>query len=319
MLIFFIHHVATSIQLPQVIASIAGDLSRRDRGRGRARTATRRRPPKTGPGAGRADRRASTARAPRSPRLRAATCSSSDIRRWSTSRSHADAVIELLYRPGHFVVEGLPLAKVWPAAAAPEVARGLARAHATGAHRTLAQDLAFAIDQLEEIAIRALSPAVNDTFTASTCIDWLGDGLCKISARWNPDRIHRDAAGRVRVIAAEAVYSRLVDRAFDKIRQAGRGMPAVMIRQLDSIAQDHRAYATTEEQRDVLSRQADMIWRSSCEAVPEPDDRADVERSYDIAARGPAGSSRRSKKRLTERGKNAQKSGDPFGLLRTKV
>ena len=77
--------------------------------------------------------------------------------------------------------------------------RGLERAHATGAHRTLAQDLAFAIDQLVEFAIRALSPAVNDTFTALTCIDWLGDGLSKISLRWSPQRIHRDAAGRVRV------------------------------------------------------------------------------------------------------------------------
>ena len=194
--------------------------------------------------------------------------------------TNADAVVELLHRPGHFVVEGLPLAKVWPASAVPEVARGLARAHATGAHRTLAQDLTFAIDQLEEIAIRALSPAVNDTFTALTCIDWLGDGLCKISARWNPERVHRDANGRIRVIAAEPLYGRLVDRAFDKIRQAGRGMPAVMIRQLDSIARIFE-YTTTDEQREVLLRQAEMIWRSTCEAVPEPDDRADVQRRYD--------------------------------------
>ena len=109
-------------------------------------------------------------------------------------------------------------------------------AHATGAHRTLSQDLAFAIDQLVEIAIRALSPAVNDTFTALTCIDWLGDGLCKISGRWNPRRAHRDAQGYVRVIAAEPSYERLVDRSFDKIRQAGRGMPAVLIRQLEAFA-----------------------------------------------------------------------------------
>ena len=77
---------------------------------------------------------------------------------------------------------------------------GRRRGAASGAtspapHRTLAQDLAFAIDQLVEIAIRALSPAVNDTFTALTCIDWLGDGLCKISTRWNPPRVHRDTAG----------------------------------------------------------------------------------------------------------------------------
>ena len=56
----------------------------------------------------------------------------------------------------------------------------------TGPHRTLAQDLTFAIDELVEIAIRALSPAINDTFTALTCIDWLVDALCRISARWNP-------------------------------------------------------------------------------------------------------------------------------------
>ena len=81
-------------------------------------------------------------------------------------------------------------------------------------------------------------------------------------------------------IAAEALYGRLVDRAFDKIRQAGRGMPAVMIRQLDTIAKIVE-YTITDEQRRVLLRQADMIWRSACESVPEADDRDDVQRSYE--------------------------------------
>ena len=109
-----------------------------------------------------------------------------------SSASHA--VIRLLHRPGHFVVAGEPLAQVWPAAAAPGVARALGGAHATGPHRTLTQDLSFAVDQLVEIAIRALSPAVNDTFTALACIDWLGDGLCKIAERWHPVSVHRDTS-----------------------------------------------------------------------------------------------------------------------------
>ena len=192
-LIYFIHHVATSIQLPQVIASIAGDLAAAIAtevadGDGAAVAAAR-------PGS-RRDRAAAPhrrRRAPRCRRRRAATSSSSATRRSSTSPSDADAVIQLLHRPGTSSSKVCRWRKVWPATAAPDVGRGLARAHATGAHRTLAQDLAFAIDQLVEIAIRALSPAVNDTFTALTCIDWLGDGLCKISAQWNPDRIHRDA------------------------------------------------------------------------------------------------------------------------------
>jgi uncharacterized membrane protein len=281
-LIYFIHHVAMSIQLPEVMASIARDLSVAIKAEVAHSGSAPNRPVELG-----ADDVELLARIAREGATVPATTSGYlQFVGYPTLveiGNQADAVIELLYRPGHFVVEGLPLAKVWPPAAAADVARGLARAHATGAQRTLAQDLAFAIDQLEEIAIRALSPAVNDTFTALTCIDWLADGLCKITAQWSPDRFHRNTEGRVRVIAAEAVYSRLVDRAFDKIRQAGRGMPAVMIRQLDSIA-SITEYTTTDEQRDVLSRQADMIWRSTCEAVPEPDDRADVERSYRAAA-----------------------------------
>jgi uncharacterized membrane protein len=277
-LIFFIHHVATSIQLPQVIASIAGDLSRAIETEVAIGSTALGAPDKAGPPESELltalDREGATVPATTSGYLQFVGYPTLvDI------AAGADAVIELLHRPGHFVVEGLPLATVWPAMAAPDVARGLERAHATGAHRTLAQDLAFAIDQLVEIAIRALSPAVNDTFTALTCIDWLGDALCKISARWNPQRVHRDDRGYVRVIAAEVEYRRFVDRAFDKIRQAGRGMPAVMIRQLDTIAKIMN-YATPE-QRDVLLAQATMILRSSEEAVPEPDDRADVRRSYD--------------------------------------
>ena len=83
-------------------------------------------------------------------------------------------MIRLLHRPGHFLVEGEPLAEVWPPDAAARVAGALGGAHATGPYRTLAQDPSFAVDQLVEIAIRALSPAVNDTFTALACIDWLG-------------------------------------------------------------------------------------------------------------------------------------------------
>ena len=189
-------------------------------------------------------------------------------------------MIRLLHRPGHFVVEGEPLADVWPAAAAPGVARALGGAHATGPHRTLTQDLSFAVDQLVEIAIRALSPAVNDTFTALACIDWLGDGLGKLADRWRPATVHRDAAGHVRVITVTVSFRRLVERAHDKIRQASRGMPAVMIRQLDGLAKV-MAYTTSSEQRELLLEQAAMILRASEESVPEEADRADVRRRYD--------------------------------------
>jgi uncharacterized membrane protein len=277
-LIYFIHHVATSIQLPEVIASIGRDLALAIEAEAIASSA--RDGNEAGPSVIELERRleesGTAVAAPRSGYLQFVAYDT-----LVGIATEADAVIRLLHRPGHFVVQGLPLARVWPADGAAQITRSLERAHFTGPHRTLAQDLAFAIDQLVEIAIRALSPAVNDTFTALTCIDWLSDGLCKISAGWNPTLVHRDEQGNVRVIAADVRYERFVERACDKIRQASRGMPAVMIRQLDALSKVI-AYTTTADQRTCLLEQADMILRSSEESVPEEADRADVRSRYDL-------------------------------------
>ena len=275
-LVVFIDHIAKSIQLQQVIGSIARDLSRAieaDVGLPRAGGL------KAGPSLSEATKRLDED----SGVVRATSAGYLQFVRMDTLiaiSSASNAVIRLLRRPGHFVVEGEPLADVWPAAAAPGVARALGGAHATGSYRTLTQDPSFAVDQLVEIAIRALSPAVNDTFTALACIDWLGDGLCKIADRWQPVSVRRDATGQVRVITITVGFRRLVERAHDKIRQASRGMPAVMIRQLDGLAKV-MADTTSAAQREVLLEQAAMILRASEESVPEEADRADVRRRYD--------------------------------------
>ena len=278
-LIYFIHHIATSIQLPRMVASIANDLSRAidtEVATGGGSTTSEL---ETGPSVAevlvRMEESGVEVRAARSGYLQ--FIAYDDLVDMAT---RSDAVIELLYRPGHFVVAGLPLARVWPGDAGPDVARMLERSHVTGAHRTLTQDLSFAIDQLVEIALRALSPAVNDTFTGLTCVDWLGDGLCKISVQWNPRRDYRDERGSVRVIAAEMRYERIVGRSFDKIRQASGGMPAVMIRQLDALAKVAE-YAQTPDHRLALCTQADMILELAEETVRAGPDRADVRTSYD--------------------------------------
>ncbi|WP_232534887.1 DUF2254 family protein [Nocardia terpenica] len=141
--------------------------------------------------------------------------------------------------------------------------------------RTLVQDVSFGVDQIVEIALRALSPAVNDTFTALTCIDWLGDCLSRIAVSWNPTPVRRCRDGYIRVIAAQVSYERLVQRAFEKIRQAGAGQPAVMIRELDALAQIADR-VTEPERRRVVYEQAAMIERQVAESVPEEADREDV-------------------------------------------
>ena len=113
-----------------------------------------------------------------------------------------------------------------------------------------------------------------------TCVDWLGDSLCKITAGWHPARAHRDGHGFIRVITAEPSHERLVQRAFEKIRQASPGMPAVMIRQLEALAKI-MAETTNAGQRRVLLDQAAMIVRASERSVAEKADRDDVQRRYE--------------------------------------
>jgi uncharacterized membrane protein len=272
-LIYFLHHIAVQIQLPHVIAGIADDLQKAIELQAGDETAAADSELASvviasmdGPGG--------VVAAPRSGYLQYI-----EHERLVTVAAEANAVVHVLYRPGHFIVQGHPYVRVWPASAAGLVANELARAHVTGAYRTLAQDVSFGMDQLVEICIRALSPAVNDTFTALTCIDWIGDSLYKVTGRWQPTRVYRDHDGVVRVIATETTYSRLVSRAFEKVRQAGRGMPAIMIRQLDALARIMER-TTADHDRLILLDQAAMIQRLSDSTVDEQGDRADVTRAY---------------------------------------
>ncbi len=274
-LIYFIHHTAISIQLPQVIAGIAGDLTEAIQTQGNQ--------PRGGPESGTspvqllalADSAGGILLAPESGYLQ--FIKHQNLVKLATK---ANAVISLEQRPGHFIVQGHRYATVWPPEAAPLVRQALGRAHVVGPYRTLTQDMSFGIDQLVEIALRALSAAVNDTFTALTCIDWLGENLCKIATGWHPARVHRDAKGFVRVISAEPTYDRLVQRSFEKIRQSSLGAPAVMIRMLEAIIRI-MAETTSDGQRRVLLDQAAMIDRASERSIPEAADRADIRRRYE--------------------------------------
>jgi uncharacterized membrane protein len=276
-LIYFIHHTAISIQLPQVIASIAADLTNAIEEQGSGGTG--RAQQENGPSAvellARTEARGGVVLAPVSGYVQ--FIQHQNLVRLATE---ADAVISLEHRPGHFIVRGHRFATVWPPEAAPLVSKALGRAHVIGPYRTLTQDASFGIDQLVEIAIRALSAAVNDTFTAMTCIDWLGENLCKIVTQWHPARVYRDGRGFIRIIAAEPAYERLVQRSFEKIRQSSMGMPAVMIRELEALARI-MTETTTDGQRRVLLEQAAMIDRASERSVPEAADRADIRRRYE--------------------------------------
>jgi uncharacterized membrane protein len=165
-----------------------------------------------------------------------------------------------------------------------QLTKQISAAFICGAERTLAQDVEFAVDQLVEVAVRALSPGTNDPFTAIRCIDRLGAALCQLTERVIPSPYRYDDTDRLRVITPPVTFAGVADAAFDQIRQYGRTSAAVTIRLLERIA----AIAThtyREEDRAVLLRHAVMIEQGSREGLPEEQDRQDVQERFQAVVR----------------------------------
>ena len=162
-----------------------------------------------------------------------------------------------------------------PERASDELCEALCDTFITGSRRTPEQDVEFAIHQLVEIAVRALSPGINDPFTAMNCIDWLRESLCLLCGRRFPSPCRYDDEGQLRVVAKTTDFAGVVDAAFNQIRQYGAGSVAVTLRLLEAIT-DVAACARTAEQREVLLRHARMISDPEKEAFAEQADREDL-------------------------------------------
>lgn len=131
-----------------------------------------------------------------------------------------ELLLRLNYRPGDFVACGRPLLDAWPAEAADEeVCASLRQAFAIGDERTPSDDLNFLISELVEIAVRALSPGINDPMTAVACIDWLGAALAEVAARRIPEPYQAGKDGTVRVIALPDYFSSFVENSLGRLRQ----------------------------------------------------------------------------------------------------
>jgi uncharacterized membrane protein len=128
----------------------------------------------------------------------------------------ADAQM-LRFRPGQFALRGEPLAAIVPAEKVDRLEAAIDRTIHIGRHRTLTQDSEFGIAQVVEIAIRALSPAVNHTFTGVAWVDWLADALLTLAECPPLEGNWYDTGSRLRVWMPSG---RLAKLAFDPIRQA---------------------------------------------------------------------------------------------------
>lgn len=272
-LIYHAHHVSTSLQIGEIAADIAADF--RD-----AITRLEEHQEETDAPEP-ADIPDAPQRASAIPSLEAGYVQRIDYAPIVEAAAARDAVIWMRRETGAFVVAGAPLALVHPAAACDaEVMHAVRHACVVGRDRTLWQDPEFALKQLVEIALRALSPAVNEPFTATTCIDRLTEGLAALASAPTPRVSWPDAAGRPRVFAQPQDFSTLLHAAFDPIRIFAGPNPAVYTRLFESIA-ELVLMAKREADRIALRDLAEVIRRTAATALTDADDRTYVEERYE--------------------------------------
>ncbi|NLD71691.1 MAG: DUF2254 domain-containing protein [Chloroflexi bacterium] len=277
-LIYLVHHAALSLSAPHVIAELAGDLFGtidallvdRDEGEQeeaeRARAAAEEQIPAdmaqhSAPVFARADGYLQT----------------EDLDALLEIATRHELIVRVLLRPGHFLLRGARLAEVWPGTRLDDgTLDELQEQFGLGSQRSHIQDVEYGVQQLVEVALRALSPSTNDPYTAMACIDWLTAALARMAAKSFPSPCRCDARGNLRLIVERSTsFSGVVKEAFDQIRQSAGSSAAVRMRLLEGLT-GIMEQARREEDREALRRQARMIYESSEEVVGERADLADI-------------------------------------------
>lgn len=185
---------------------------------------------------------------------------------------------------GEFVVEGTPLLSVAGLSKVDEATTAaVCAAYFIRPHRTVQQDVAFGIRQIVDIALRALSPGINDTTTAVTCVHYLSAILARIVRR-RVATPYRSDEGTLRVITRSPTFEALLAEAFDQIRHNAEGNLAVLIRQLQAL--EAIAEQTVScRRKQALREHAELIATLARRAATCPREAAVVEaRLVDLAS-----------------------------------
>ena len=201
--------------------------------------------------------------------------------RLGAGRSPGALTIRMELHVGAFTIPGKPLASVWPADALDErVVRAVREAFVLGPERTPEQDVEYGLVELSDIAVKALSPGINDPTTAMQSIDRLTQVLAALGSR--RDRALRRASpdGTVRLLVRDTPFERAAGLAFDQIRHFGADNPAIAKKLLEALAD--LAGVLPAHARPALQDQAESVARAARRSIHDPVELALVER---LAAR----------------------------------
>lgn len=178
---------------------------------------------------------------------------------------------------GDFVAEGnFLLCSTDDVSLTEKTIQKIRRAFILGRHRTPTQDTDHAVHQLVQVAVRALSAGINDSFTAITCVDWLGSALTTMAARKPPPGGVRDEQGKLRLLLKAPSFPRMLEAAFNQVRQNAKHNVAVSIRLMETL---ERIALQIQRKEDLqaISQQASMIIFDCEEGLENPWDLAMIQ------------------------------------------
>jgi uncharacterized membrane protein len=168
-------------------------------------------------------------------------------------------VIGLYFRPGDYVAQdGCGIAVCPREEDTPELRKKILGSIAVDIHRTPVQDVEYSIRHLVEIAVRALSPGINDPYTAVAVVHRLSSSLSQLMKRALPPGVFRDESGAVRVVCPRPRYATIIKAAFDQIRQNSADKPLVVIHQIEALSRIAE-YATLPSQVEALREQLTIL------------------------------------------------------------
>lgn len=163
--------------------------------------------------------------------------------------------INVLRRVGHFVPAGVPLLQVSKEGRlTAEGIDDLRGAFDFGPTRTLQQDVEFGILQIVDIALKAISPAVNDPSTAINCVDQLSAIMIRFASREPPEEALYDPPGTVRAIIPWIGFERMLEAAFEQIRLYAKSDVAVSLRLLRGMTDIAATTPDPEYRRMLIER-----------------------------------------------------------------
>ena len=274
-LIYFIHHTVQGIRVEQVVASVAAELEE---------ALDHLFPESIGEEPAGADGESRTpidlATGSRPIRTTdAGYIQTIDADGLVETAKRCELLLVLERRPGDFVCGDMVLALAYPIERVSDdaVAR-IAACFTIGIDRNPRQDPRFVAQQLTQIALRALSPAINDPFSAVECINRLAQGFRRAAARCRPSEYRFDASGRLLVVAPRDTLLPIALAAFDPIARACGDDVSVVVRLLEAVGLilEKARYA---EDREELLAFAQALEQESRKRLTRASDRALVEQA----------------------------------------